>query len=350
MAQLCHPLGIATLVIIPSINLDHRPINNLSRQGINDARTSIICIIRANQRLGLEPQQSLQRALLTRLFQCLVDLLFGHRPVHLKHAIRQRCIQQWNSHGKPIQLPLELRINLHDRSSRPCRGGTQVEHARPGATQIRFLRVGHVHQSLRGRDVVNGRDAPVFDPKVLFDDPDDGRQTVGSATGIRHQGLLLLQQLVIAPQNHVQRARFLHGRRDHHPLDGALVEVRLESRTRQKLARALHDHVHLPPLPVDILEIAFARKGDQFSVDREAAAVFEDFHVFVPRAVDGVVLEEVGGRFAGGKVVDVDHFEERVGEGVAEDEAANAAEAVDCAFYCHGCWLVLRGIFSDVIL
>ncbi|KAL7465104.1 hypothetical protein ACHAXS_008338, partial [Conticribra weissflogii] len=336
VAQLRHPLGIAALVIIPSINLDHRPVNDLRRQGIDDARTSIVSVIRANQRLDLVPQQSLQRPLLARLLQRLVDLVFGHRPVHLEDAIRQRRIQQRHPDGQTVQLPLELRINLHDGGGRPGRGGTQIEHPRPGASQIRLLRVGHVHQRLRGRDVVNGGDAPVPDPEALLHDPDHRRQTVGGATGVRHQRLLLLQQVVIAPQNHVERPRLLYGRRDHHPLHGALVEIRLERRAREKLARALHDHVHFFPLPVDLLEVPLARKGDQLAVDGEAATVFEDFDLFVPRAVDRVVLEEVGGRLAGGEVVHVDYFEEGVGEGVAKDEAADAAEAVDCAFHCHG--------------
>ena len=51
--------------------------------------------------------------------------------------------------------------------------------------------------------------------------------------------------------------------------------------------------------------------------------------------MDGIVLDEVGGRFAGADVVDVDDVEEGVVPGVPEDEATDAAESVDGAGY-HG--------------
>ena len=184
---------------------------------------------------------------------------------------------------------------------------------------------------------MDGGNAPVLDAKVLLDDLDDRGEAVGSATGIGHELLLLLEQAVVAAQHDVEGLGLLDGGGNDDALHAALGEVRFERLDLEELAGAFHDHVDAHGGPVDLGEVLLLGEGDGLVVDGEGIVV-DLVDLVMPRAMNRVVLDEVRGRFAAAQVVDVDDFQGRVVPRVAEDETADAAEAVDCALDGHFGW------------
>lgn len=77
---------------LPGINLDHCSVNDLSRQGINNATARVVGIIRRNERLGFVPHDTGQRTGLTRLFQSFVDLFLGNGCFDFKDTVGQTGI------------------------------------------------------------------------------------------------------------------------------------------------------------------------------------------------------------------------------------------------------------------
>ena len=187
---------------------------------------------------------------------------------------------------------------------------------------------------------MDGGNASVLDAKVLLDDLDDGSEAVGSATGIGHELLLLLEQAVVAPQHDVEGLGFLDGGRNDDALHTAFGEVRLEGLDLEELAGAFHHHVDAHGGPVDLGEVLLLGEGDGLVIDGEGIVV-DLVDLVIPRAVNRVVLDEVRGRFARAEIVDVDNFQGGIVPCVAEYETTDAAEAIDCALDGHG-WIKVR--------
>ena len=99
---LTHPLRVAAFVIIPRVDLHHLLVDDLRAERVDDARPRVIRVIRADQRLGLETENALERSLLGRLLQGLVDLLPRYLLVHLEDAVGERRVEQWNAHGEAV--------------------------------------------------------------------------------------------------------------------------------------------------------------------------------------------------------------------------------------------------------
>lgn len=187
---------------------------------------------------------------------------------------------------------------------------------------------------------MDGGNAPVLDAKVLLDDLDDRRQAVGRTTGIGDQLLVLFQQAVVAPQHNVEGLGFLDGGRNDDALHAAFRKVGVERLDLEELAGAFHHHVDAHSGPVDLGEVGFLGEGDGLVVDCEGSVVHL-INLVVPRAMDGIVLDEIRGRFAAAHIVDVNDFEGGIVPGIAEDETSDPAEAVDGALDGHGRWLVM---------
>mmetsp|Transcript_38573 Transcript_38573/g.115778 ORF Transcript_38573/g.115778 Transcript_38573/m.115778 type:complete len:218 (+) Transcript_38573:150-803(+) len=152
VAQFGHALGITGLVVVPGVNLDQRPVDDLGRQRVHDGRPGVVGVIRAHQGLLLVAQNALEDPLLAGLLEGRVHLLPGGRLFDLEDAVREGGVEEGHPDGEAVELALELGINFDDGGGGPGRGGTQVEHAGSGAAEVGFLRVGHVHEGLSLRE------------------------------------------------------------------------------------------------------------------------------------------------------------------------------------------------------
>ncbi len=98
-------------------------------------------------------------------------------------------------------------------------------------------------------------------------------------------------------------------------------------------AGGLDDDLGADGGPVELGGVALGEDLDLLAVDGDEVVAVLD--VVFEVAEDGVVLEQVGQGRGRGEVVDGDEVDLGVGEGGAEDVAADAAEAVDAYLYCH---------------
>ena len=128
--------------------------------------------------------------------------------------------------------------------------------------------------------------------------------------------------------------RALGGRRDDDLL-GAGLEVLGGGGALGEAAGGLDDDVGAEVAPRQLGGIGLGGDADALAVDDER--VLFDLHGPRIRAVDGVVLEQVTQRLGVRQVVDADELDVcAVSLRGADDEAADAAEAVDA--YAHSHW------------
>jgi len=125
VAEFCHALGVATLIVVPGVDLNQRSIYYLRRKGIDNATACVVGVIRRDERLGFVTHDSSQRTALTGLFQGCVNFFSGHRLLYFKDAISQTSVEQRDTNSKSIEFPLEFGVNLHD--GRRATGGCRAE-------------------------------------------------------------------------------------------------------------------------------------------------------------------------------------------------------------------------------
>jgi len=145
--------------------------------------------------------------------------------------------------------------------------------------------------------------------------------------------------MMIATQHNIQCPLFLHGSTDYHTRYIAFGKIPFELFHLDEVSGAFHDQIDIVfSIPRNGGVLFLAREGYQLSINGETTTVFGDLNVLVPCPVDGIVFDEIGGRFDGAEIVDVHYGKERIFPGEAEDEAADAAKSVDGAGH-HDGWL-----------
>ena len=158
-------------------------------------------------------------------------------------------------------------------------------------------------------------------------------QAVGGAGGGGHQpvhgGVV---EVVVDAVDDVQRLGAghlaLHWAGHHHPAQAAALEVRRQGVWGPDGARALQHHLHTRPGPGHRGRITAAAPAHGVLADPEDLAV--GVHRLLPAAMHGVEAEQMGrGGGIAGVVVDVDHLDAGTAPEGPEQEATDAAEAVD---------------------
>ena len=105
-------------------------------------------------------------------------------------------------------------------------------------------------------------------------------------------------------------------------------------------AGALQHNVHAQLAPGQLGRVRVFVDGDLLAVDNNV--VLAGLHrVAVIAALRGVIFQQVREHLGAGKVVDCDDLIALGAEHLAEGQAADAAEAVDCNFYCHNLNILL---------
>ena len=105
-------------------------------------------------------------------------------------------------------------------------------------------------------------------------------------------------------------------------------------------ACALQHNVHTQLAPGQLGRVRVLIDSDFLAVDNDV--VLAGLHrVAVIAALRGVIFQQVREHLRAGEVVDCDDLIALGAEHLAEGQAADAAEAVDCNFYCHNLNILL---------
>ena len=99
-------LPLSTRYVLPGINLDERAVNDLRRQGINDAAARIVGVIRGHERFRFKAQNALQGTGDGSRLECRVNFFPGDASLDDKDAIRQTSVGQRDTHGQSIEFSL----------------------------------------------------------------------------------------------------------------------------------------------------------------------------------------------------------------------------------------------------
>mmetsp|Transcript_7157 Transcript_7157/g.17290 ORF Transcript_7157/g.17290 Transcript_7157/m.17290 type:complete len:317 (+) Transcript_7157:130-1080(+) len=283
--EIRHPHRIPPLVVVPCVYLDHSALHNHCAVSVHNPRPVVIDVIGRYKRPVLKAQNAFEGCCLTRCLQQSIHLLLGRLPGNLKHAVCDAPVRQGDPHGKAVEFALELWKHLSNGCRRACRRRRQIDHARPPPPKVLLLaRVALVDESLRPRDVVDGRDHALVDAEVLVNHLDYRGEAVGSARCGSANHVVRSELLIIDAHHDIEHRGLLDGRRDDDPLD-APVEVGLERRRREKVARALQHHVAPKLLPRDPLDRRGVGEADLLVADGEGLAIGSLAALVAPPAV-----------------------------------------------------------------
>ena len=260
------------------------------------------------------------------------------RPRHLEYAVRQARVQHRRAHRMAVQLALQFGIDQRDRGGTSRRGRRQRQHRRPRAPQILVRRIDH-HVGV-GRIMDRG-DLAVADADRLVQHLHHGREAVGRAGRCGQQPMFArVIAMVVDADDDVERAGFLHRRRDDHPLHAAL-EI---SRQAAPCFRNLPVHsstMSQPRSPQATPSAVGAALKPMRRLPTRMARSSSTPNVLAPAAVDAVEFQQMrGGCRAALEFVDMHDVEPVVGARIvrrpihaahrrAQREAADPAHAVD---------------------
>ena len=101
--------------------------------------------------------------------------------------------------------------------------------------------------------------------------------------------------------------------------------------------RSLGRNIHPQFPPGEFAGIGFGVDGDGVSRDEDGVVVVGHLVRQVIGALGGVVFEQVSQHFGGSQVIDGHDVEQLSAKHLAEGQAADAAEAVDCDAHGHSC-------------
>ena len=173
---------------------------------------------------------------------------------------------------------------------------------------------------------MHGGHQAFHDAELLVQDLGDGSQAVGGAGGVGHEGHV--RGVLVVVDAHDEHGGVVLGGSAHDDVLGAGVDVALAQILAQVLAGALADILRADGGPGNVLHIHGGEDGVLLAVDHQSAVLSGDLTGEL--AVDAVVLQHIGhilGIHEG--VVQTDDLNVVVGQGSAEDEAADAAETID---------------------
>ena len=289
----------------------------------------IVVEVDRHQRLVAERQHALQRALGSGLQQG-VDLVAGGVALWRKGQVNHRDIRRRHADGRTIQLALQLGQNLAYGAGGAGGGG---DHAHRGGSRTAGVAVDLIEDLLIVGIAVDGGHQPALDPDGIVQHLGKGREAVGGAAGVGHDGVFGGQLVVVDAVNHRQ-INALGRRRDQHAL-GAGSDVLAGAVAVGEEAGAFQRDIDAHCLVRQVGGVALGGDGDAVAIDDQIGAI--NLYRAVEGAVDRIALEQQGVGLGVGQIVDRDQFQPAVGalEYRARHLAADAAKPVNCNFYSH---------------
>ena len=170
------------------------------------------------------------------------------------------------------------------------------------------------------------------------------RQTIRRAGGVGDDVVQLRVVFALVHAHHNGRA-FALGRRGDNDLLGAGSEVALGLLDIREQARGFDDHVHAQLLPGQLRRVFGAHHHHLLAVDDEHVVIRLVGRGFLRAdgagepALDGIILQEIREVVGRHNIADGDHLDvfpdQTLFDHRPEHQATNAAEPVNCNFYCH---------------
>ena len=179
---------------------------------------------------------------------------------------------------------------------------------------------------------VNGRHDAALDGIGVVEGLGHRRQAVGGAGSGGDDGVLSRQGVLIHAVN--DGGQVVAGRSGNDDLLGARVDVGLGFGLGSEEAGALQHNVNADLAPGEVRRVFLGQDLDLLAIHGDGSLVGLD-GVALVTALRGVIFQQVGKHFRAGEVVDRDDLVTLGAEHLAERQAANAAKAIDCNFYCH---------------
>lgn len=295
---------------------------------------------------------------LGRILDGLLDLVVAGTLLDADCEVDNRDVGGGDTHRHASELAVEVGDDLADGLGGTGAAGDDVLGRATATAPV--LGRGTVNGLLGGGVRVDGRHETLDDGELVVDDLGEGSQAVGGARGVGDDGRAAVVGLLV--DTHHVHGGIGRGGRDDDAL-GTTLQVSAGLLLGGEDTGRLDDVLGAGVLPGDGSGVALRVELDALAVDDEVGAV--DRHLALEVAVGRVILEHVlleGGRAVssdanmklsrlGGRrsysvvglnegVVDGNNLDITVLDGVAEDDATNAAEAVDANLDSH---LVCRG-------
>ena len=334
--QVHHAAGVAHLVVVPGVDLQHGAVGDQRGQRINDGAAGVASVVGTDQRENLVTQNAGQSALGCCGKQ-LVDLFGRGLAFQLEDTVGERGIQHRCTHSVAVQLAFQLGVDQRDGGGAAGCRRRQAQHRTARAAQVLVRRIDH--QIGVGR-VVEGGDLAVADADRFMHDLDDGCEAVGGARrGGDDAVRVRVVKIVVDAHDDVQNTAHFH-RCSHDDALGATVEVALQGLRGQELAGAFQYQVHAEFAPGNVSCGGVRRKRKRLVRDADGAAR-GGRDVCLPAALHAVEFKQVrGGCGAALEFVQVDNFQPvrrarvvrravRRAERSPKSQAADAAHSVD---------------------
>ena len=179
---------------------------------------------------------------------------------------------------------------------------------------------------------MDGGHQALHDAELVIQHLGDGGQAVGGAGGVGYERHI--RGVLAVVDAHDEHGRIVLGGGAHDHVLGASVNVTLAQLLGQVLAGALANILRTHGSPGNVLDLHSGKDRILLAVDHQGAVLGGDLAGEL--AVHAVILQHVGhilGVHEG--IVQADDLYIVMSQGGAEDEAANAAEAIDANLGFH---------------
>ena len=318
-------VGITPLVIVPGDNLNEGVGEGDTCARVEDAGAGIGEEVGGNNGILGVAQNALQLAFGGGLhsganFIVLCGLLQVYGQVDNGN------VKGGNSHGHTGELAVEAGDYL--AYCLGGAGGAGDDVAAGCAAAAPILYGGAVNGTLRSGNGVDSGHKTVLDAPVIVENLGERSKAVSGAGSIGNVVHVLGVSVVVYA--HDEHGGIVLGRSGHDDLLCAGGQMGSGLLLGEELAGTLGDVFNAPLAPVDVVGVAVAAGGDLLAVDDDGVVGVID--ICVKNAVHGVVLEQISHIIGGYGTVDAGELDIFVVEACAQNESADASEAVNAYF------------------
>ena len=318
-------VGIAPLVVVPCNDLHEGVGQGDACACVEDAGAGVGDEVGGNNGILGVAQNALQLAFGGGLHGC-ADLVILGGLFEVHGQVDNGDVQGGNAHGHTGELAVEAGDDLAHGLG--CAGGAGDDVAAGCAAAAPILHGGAVNGALGGGDGVDGGHKTVLDAPVIVQDLGKRSQTVGGAGRIGN--VVHIPGVCIVVYAHYEHGSIILGGGGHYDLLRAGCQMGSGLLFGEELAGAFGDVLNAPLAPVDVVGVAVAAGGDLLAVDDDGMVGVID--IGVENAVNGVILEQICHVIWGHGAVDAGEFDILVLQTGAQNQSADASEAVDAYF------------------
>jgi len=314
--------GVTPLVVVPGNKLDEVVVERDTGLGVEDGGLVGTAHVGGND-LVLGVTENALKLTLGSVLEGLLDGLVGSGLLEADGKVDNGDVGGGDTHGHTGELAVKLRDDLADSLGGTGAAGNDVLGSSTATAPV--LAGGTVDGLLSGGVGVDGGHETLNDTELVVDDLGEGSKAVGGARGVGKDLDVGLVGLLV--DTHDEHGGVSRGSGDDDLL-GATLQVKGGLLVGGEDTGGLDDVVGAGLSPGDVGGVSLGVEGDLLAVDDQVLA--GDLDGTLELAVDGVVLEHVGSVLGLNEgVVDSNNVDVVVLDGIAEDNATNATEAVN---------------------